>query len=105
MMSIYNIYVYIVYKQQLFYFCNFFEQLLARLFKHLDYEVEALTTFVVWVGNIVVGSAVSCKVVAHTIHLIYMRAHGRDATDTLIVAVVHNHYAVEIVKIRHSKWA
>ena len=86
-------------------FLHLVEEVVARLFEHLDYEVEALTTLVVWVWNMVVGTAKGRKVVAHTIDLVNSFSCRCKATDTLVVAVVHYDDAVEIVEIRYSKWA
>ena len=81
------------------------EQLLARLFEHIDNEVESLPTLIVWVGNIVVAVGIGRKVVTHTIYLIYILSCWRKATNSLVVAVVHHDNSVEIVEIGNTKWA
>lgn len=80
------------------------EQLLARLFEHLDYEVEALATFVVWVGHVVVCAAIGGEVVAHTINFIYMLARGSETANSFVVTVVHHHNSVEIVEVGRTEW-
>ena len=81
------------------------EQLLARLFEHLDYEIETLSSLVVGVGHIVVTLSVGGKIVTHTIDFIDGLSCRSQAYHSFVVAVIHYDDAVEVVEIANTKWA
>ena len=81
------------------------KEFFARLLEHIDNEIEALTTFVVWVGDIVVGASVGSEVVTHTIYLVDILSGRSKADHSLVVAVVHNDDAVKVVEVRRTEWA
>ena len=81
------------------------EKCITRLFEHLNDQVKPLTPLIVGIGHVVVGAAVGSKIVTHSIHPIYMLARRSESHHTLVVAVVHHHYPIEVVEICWAEWA
>ena len=88
-----------------FLFHHLVEEFFARLFEHLNYEIEALPTLVVWIGDIVVAVGIGREVVAHTIDFVDILSCRSKAANALVVAVVHNYNAVEIFEVANAEWA
>ena len=84
---------------------EFVKEPFARLLEHIDNEVESLATLIIWVGNIVVTLGECCKVVAHTVDFVYILARRSQATDTLIVAIIHHNDAIEFAEVIDTEWS
>ena len=81
------------------------EEFFARLLEHIDNEIKSLASLVIWVGNIGVVACVGSKVVAHTVHLVDIVTTWGQATNALVVTIVHYDNAIKVAEVIHAEWS